>query len=299
MNLKGDIAILSQANAVLNESNTDLPLQISLKGSNLISGDVVAKIIEIGATSLITKHSNANMKLSLLYGNAGEIIYPSEGGSSDPIDIVGSPESEQDATFIMKDATWMDVNKQYGVLASNERRIYTGVDGRERKVVLMNVEVIEAVIDKPLIDEPLIDETVIDELVIDIPEGGGIPIWGTVLIAVGALVAIAAALLSLMCCFLCPFCLLFKKMHNKDSRIKKVKKDFEQYKIQHQTHLEQMQMLQKKNKGFDGEQIPVVEKLSDDQLMNQEKIIQSRPPFHKLIIPKEQINQNSKNPDPT
>ncbi|KAA6343324.1 MAG: hypothetical protein EZS28_052318 [Streblomastix strix] len=119
-----EVPVLKQANAVLNESIADQPLQITLKGSNLIAGNFYCKIVEIGSTSLITKQQNANMKFESLQYNAEEIIYPSEDGSNDPIDIVGSPENEQEATFGMKDASWMDTNKQYGILATNERRIF-------------------------------------------------------------------------------------------------------------------------------------------------------------------------------
>ncbi|KAA6377360.1 MAG: hypothetical protein EZS28_027113, partial [Streblomastix strix] len=66
--------------------------------------------------------------------NAFETIYPPNDGTS-TIDIVGEPQNEQQGYFDMHDySSWFNYDeKEYGVLASNNRRIFTGVDGKERK----------------------------------------------------------------------------------------------------------------------------------------------------------------------
>ncbi|KAA6374911.1 MAG: hypothetical protein EZS28_029562 [Streblomastix strix] len=65
-----------------------------------------------------------------LWNNANEIIYPPEDGSSSPISIEGEIESDQKATFGMNEYKWLNYKeKQYGVLISNDRNIFTGKDG--------------------------------------------------------------------------------------------------------------------------------------------------------------------------
>ncbi|KAA6381944.1 MAG: hypothetical protein EZS28_022530 [Streblomastix strix] len=49
-----------------------------------------------------------------------------------PILIEGDPQIFQSASFGMKDISWIDYdNKLYGILASNDKRIFTGIDGKE------------------------------------------------------------------------------------------------------------------------------------------------------------------------
>ncbi|KAA6390497.1 MAG: hypothetical protein EZS28_013976 [Streblomastix strix] len=59
-----------------------------------------------------------------------EIIYPPEDGSSTPIQINGEIESDQKATFEMNDGSWLNYKEKiYGVLISNDRKIFTGKAG--------------------------------------------------------------------------------------------------------------------------------------------------------------------------
>ncbi|KAA6374259.1 MAG: hypothetical protein EZS28_030214 [Streblomastix strix] len=49
-----------------------------------------------------------------------------------PILIEGDPHSLQTASFGMKDISWFDYdNKEYGIFVSNDRRIFTGVEGKQ------------------------------------------------------------------------------------------------------------------------------------------------------------------------
>ncbi|KAA6380918.1 MAG: hypothetical protein EZS28_023555, partial [Streblomastix strix] len=55
-----------------------------------------------------------------------------EDGSSEPILVQGDPQSQQTASFGVKDVSWMDYNnKHYGIFISNDRRIFTGVGGKQ------------------------------------------------------------------------------------------------------------------------------------------------------------------------
>jgi hypothetical protein len=70
--------------------------------------------------------------LKLVSNNAFEIIYPPDDESTLHILIEGDPQHLQRASFGMKDISWMDYdNKLYGILASNDKRIFTGIDGKE------------------------------------------------------------------------------------------------------------------------------------------------------------------------
>ncbi|KAA6398429.1 MAG: hypothetical protein EZS28_006043 [Streblomastix strix] len=63
---------------------------------------------------------------------AFEIIYPPDDELALPILIEGDPQIFQSASFGMKDISWIDYdNKPYGILASNDKRIFTGIDGKE------------------------------------------------------------------------------------------------------------------------------------------------------------------------
>ncbi|KAA6390278.1 MAG: hypothetical protein EZS28_014196 [Streblomastix strix] len=105
-----------------------------------------------------------------------EIIYPLEDGSSNPISIEGEIQSEQKASFEMNDGSWFN-NKQkvYGVLISNDRKIFTGKDGHD-------------------IEE---DENAAVQLEVTFKEeeGKGFPIGVIVGIAVGALAIVAVIII--------------------------------------------------------------------------------------------------------
>ncbi|KAA6371634.1 MAG: hypothetical protein EZS28_032839, partial [Streblomastix strix] len=221
-----EIALLTGANAVINESNTDLPIQISLKGSNFITGQFYAKIVELGPKTQFNK------KTQFIQVNANDVIYPPEDGSKEPIDIQGDPQNEQDATFGMKDISWMDYkDKKFGVLTSNDKRIFTGVGGRQNKAVPLEVKIEEApvIIDKEVIVvEP------------EQPKEYGIPAWATALVIAGVLSALAGAILSTLCCCLCPYCLCFKCWDNDEQKVKNIRDDFEKIKIEHQRHLREI-----------------------------------------------------------
>ncbi|KAA6396994.1 MAG: hypothetical protein EZS28_007480 [Streblomastix strix] len=71
---------------------------------------------------------------------AFEIIYPPEDGTSEPIHIEGDPQSQQAASFGMNDVSWMDYdNKHYGIFASNDRRIFSGVGGKENEAYPLEI----------------------------------------------------------------------------------------------------------------------------------------------------------------
>ncbi|KAA6381789.1 MAG: hypothetical protein EZS28_022685 [Streblomastix strix] len=142
------IALISSVSSVINESNSDLHLIISLKGSGFIAGQLHVKIVELGP------EKQHNKKLTIIQDNANDVIYPPEDGTGDPIDIQGDPQSEQEATFGIKDISWMDYeNKNYGILTSNDKKVYTGIDGRQNKAVPMEIKVEEV----PLIEESEVD----------------------------------------------------------------------------------------------------------------------------------------------
>ncbi|KAA6401903.1 MAG: putative NEK protein kinase [Streblomastix strix] len=64
------------------------------------------------------------------HNNTNEIIYPPEDGSSSAIQIEGEIQSEQNATFGMNDYKWLNYQQKiYGILVSNDRKIFTGKDG--------------------------------------------------------------------------------------------------------------------------------------------------------------------------
>ncbi|KAA6385271.1 MAG: hypothetical protein EZS28_019203 [Streblomastix strix] len=264
------IAILTQANAVLNESNVDLPLQITLKGSNFIAGQFFVKIVDLGPKTQFNK------KIALIQDNVNDVIYAPEDGSGKPIDIQGDPQSEQEATFGMKDISWMDYkNRNYGMLASNDRRIFTGVGGKYNKALPMEVNVEEI----PIIDESDTDGPVID----DKPGKSGIPLWATVLIIVSALSLLAGIILSALCCLLCPCCFCFKCWDKDDQRVKRVRDDFEYYKIEHQKILREILFLDLLNKGSDSEMLLKAKPQSVDSLMRNEKLLFARTSYSALL----------------
>ncbi|KAA6362602.1 MAG: hypothetical protein EZS28_041871, partial [Streblomastix strix] len=127
-----EISNLTKISATLNISNINQPLQINLEGYNIIEGQFSVKIVELGQITKDDTHQHNFIKLKLINNYAFEIIYPPDDGSSEPILIEGDPQSQQTASFGMKDISWYDYNnKHYGVFASNDRRIFTGIDGKQ------------------------------------------------------------------------------------------------------------------------------------------------------------------------
>ncbi|KAA6400670.1 MAG: hypothetical protein EZS28_003797 [Streblomastix strix] len=111
------ISNLTKASATLNISNINQTLLINLEGYNMIKGQFAVKIVEQGQIS---------------YNYAFEIIYPPDDGSSKPILIEGVPHSLQTASFGMNDISWLDYdNKHYGVFVSNDKRIFSGIEGKQ------------------------------------------------------------------------------------------------------------------------------------------------------------------------
>ncbi|KAA6375109.1 MAG: hypothetical protein EZS28_029364 [Streblomastix strix] len=90
--------------------------------------------------------TNLKIKLKLLPNQTNEIIYPPEDGSSSPIQIDGELESKQNATFGMNEYKWLNYKlKEYGVLISNDRKIFTGkygIDIEEDENAAIKLEVL-------------------------------------------------------------------------------------------------------------------------------------------------------------
>ncbi|KAA6317185.1 MAG: hypothetical protein EZS28_055137, partial [Streblomastix strix] len=110
----------------------------------------------------IESKTSVNLILILKQANAIEVVYPPEDGSGAPITVTGDPSGEQTATFGMKDYQWYDNQKKYNILLSNDRKIFTGVEGKEDSGISLDVEEIE---------------------VEDQPKGFSFPIWMIILIA--------------------------------------------------------------------------------------------------------------------
>ncbi|KAA6373895.1 MAG: hypothetical protein EZS28_030577 [Streblomastix strix] len=72
-----------------------------------------------------------------------------DDGSTMSILIEGDPQSLQTASFGMKDISWMDYDyKQYGIFISNDRRIFTGIEGKEDQAYPLEVIIEKADISK-------------------------------------------------------------------------------------------------------------------------------------------------------
>ncbi|KAA6358990.1 MAG: hypothetical protein EZS28_045483, partial [Streblomastix strix] len=234
--------------------------------------------------------------MALIQDNANDVIYPPEDGTGDPIDIQGDPQSEQEATFGIKDISWMDYkDKKYGMLTSNDRRIFTGVGGRQNKAFPMEIK-IEGV---PIIDEPGADidkEIIIDQP--DQPSGSAVPIWVTVLIIISVLSLLSCLILNALCCLLCPCCLCFKCLNNNEKRIAKISDDFEKMKIEHQKNLREIQLRTDQYDGFNNNQARIS---NIDKLIKDEKNLFSHTSYHGFITLETEINQDSTkgyNPNP-
>ncbi|KAA6355395.1 MAG: hypothetical protein EZS28_049078 [Streblomastix strix] len=168
------IASLISVGVILNVSNTDAPLQFSIKGRGMIQDKLCVKLIEIGSKTSV------NLILAIKQVNAIEVIYPPEN-STDQIHIEGNPQSEQTASFGMKDYSWYDNKKKYNILLSNDRKIFTGVEGKEDSGISLNVQ-------------ELVEEEKYDEIEgADSPKGSSFPIWAIILIVVVGILLVGTA----------------------------------------------------------------------------------------------------------
>ncbi|KAA6374622.1 MAG: hypothetical protein EZS28_029852 [Streblomastix strix] len=76
-----------------------------------------------------------------------------QDGSSEPILVKGDPQSQQTASFKIKDISWFDYdNKHYGIFVSNDRRIFTGVDGSQDQAYPLEVIIEKADIEQEQVD---------------------------------------------------------------------------------------------------------------------------------------------------
>ncbi|KAA6385930.1 MAG: hypothetical protein EZS28_018543 [Streblomastix strix] len=86
-------------------------------------------------------------------GNYNDKYSDFEDGQSEPILIDGNPQSLQTASFGMKGISWFDYdNKHYGVFASNDRRIFTGIDGKQDQAYPLEVIIEKADIEQEQVD---------------------------------------------------------------------------------------------------------------------------------------------------
>ncbi|KAA6381389.1 MAG: hypothetical protein EZS28_023084, partial [Streblomastix strix] len=171
------IASLISVGVILNVSNTDAPLQFSIKGRGMIQDKLCVKLIEIESKTSV------NLILILKQANAIEVVYPPEDGSGAPITVTGDPSGEQTATFGMKDYQWYDSQKKYNILLSNDRKIFTGVEGKEDSGISLDVE--EIVVEEPK--------------EIDSPGGFKLTMWMYILIG-GVAFLIIVIVIIIICC---------------------------------------------------------------------------------------------------
>ncbi|KAA6385034.1 MAG: putative NEK protein kinase [Streblomastix strix] len=154
------IPILTEVEVTLNISNTNEPLQFTIKGNNMIPGKLCVKIVDVGP------RKSVNEKFQMQQYDAFEYIYPPYD-SSTPITVIGIPQTEQIATFGMKDYMWFDYkNENYYIFISNDRQIFTGYEGKEDSGAFLDV--------------------------IELKDGSSFPIWKIVLIVVICFVIIIA-----------------------------------------------------------------------------------------------------------
>ncbi|KAA6386621.1 MAG: hypothetical protein EZS28_017852, partial [Streblomastix strix] len=227
-----EIVTLTKVDVTINQSNSSIPVSFAIEGTNMHLNQLSVKIIDQGAKTqnnqneLILNILNSssissifqfftqlqhNKQQILNRTNAFETIYPPNDGTS-TIDIVGEPQNEQEAYFDMHGySSWFNYDdKEYGVLASNNRRIFTGIDGKERKAVQLSTNIVGT---KP---EPEIEPESEEELEPTQPKSyhQGIPWWVFLLIGVGILLL----LLSLLCCCCCYYyrCCCWGKDNSKE-----------------------------------------------------------------------------------
>ncbi|KAA6371190.1 MAG: putative NEK protein kinase, partial [Streblomastix strix] len=177
------IASLISVGVALNVSNTDAPLQFSIKGRGMIQEKLCVKLIEIGSKTSI------NLILVLKKANAIEVVYPPDDGSGAPITVTGDPQGEQTATFGMKDYQWYDSQKKYNILLSNDRKIFTGVEGKEDSGISLDVQ--ELVGEEPKEEE--------EQKEIDSPGGFKLTMWMYILIG-GVAFLIIVIVIIFICC---------------------------------------------------------------------------------------------------
>ncbi|KAA6386082.1 MAG: hypothetical protein EZS28_018393 [Streblomastix strix] len=96
-------ASLKTVKVVINFRNVDEPFKYQLVGNNMIAGSLNVKIIEIG--------------------DKPSFIWPPLDGTSELIDVENVPDSDQIASFSMKDKQILNYKqKQYRAFISNDRR---------------------------------------------------------------------------------------------------------------------------------------------------------------------------------
>ncbi|KAA6369791.1 MAG: hypothetical protein EZS28_034682 [Streblomastix strix] len=126
-----------------------------------------------------------NLKIKKkIHNYASEIIYPPEDVSNIPLQIDGEIESEQKATFGMNEYKWLNYKeKVYGILISNDRKIFTGKDG----IDIEDDENAAVQLEFKIEDDAEKEEEELDDDDDKKEEGKGLPIGIVVGIAVGAL----------------------------------------------------------------------------------------------------------------
>ncbi|KAA6401677.1 MAG: hypothetical protein EZS28_002793, partial [Streblomastix strix] len=121
------------ASVNINNKNPKV-FKFTLEGSNMIQGSLRVKIFEIIQNQEYNRQQN---------DISNEMIYPPEDGSTDAIIIEGDPQTDQKAYFTLNDSqSWFDPNnKQYGILTSNDGKIFTGIDGMIGQSLLLIIDV--------------------------------------------------------------------------------------------------------------------------------------------------------------
>ncbi|KAA6374883.1 MAG: hypothetical protein EZS28_029590, partial [Streblomastix strix] len=185
------LGVLNSAQVVVNTSNTNQPLQFTLEGTNMIEGLLTVKFVELAQMNW-NKYNSVFAQINslgyspnqdkILRRQSNDLIWPPDE-TSDPIAIQGNPESQQIATFGMKDYQWFDYqNKKYNILISNDRRFYTGVRGKENQTVSLEVDDVEQVVIPP-----------------EVPPKSNIPGWAIFLIVFAILLVIGAVIFFVFC----------------------------------------------------------------------------------------------------
>ncbi|KAA6358337.1 MAG: hypothetical protein EZS28_046136, partial [Streblomastix strix] len=185
------IVTLSKALAVVNESDIDEPIKMKIDGQNMNNENFSVKIIDLGQKS--SKQTNMGLRqpfsnfirlqpnhqltkvTQTQYINQQELIYPPEDQQSNPISIQGQPQSQQSASFKINDLTFIDYNNnQYGILASNERRIFAGIGGKEGKVMNLEIQIIqpEGIEEEEEQKEEEEEEVIVEKVIVPAPKEG-------------------------------------------------------------------------------------------------------------------------------
>ncbi|KAA6398520.1 MAG: hypothetical protein EZS28_005958 [Streblomastix strix] len=180
-------ASLKTAKVMIDFRNVDEPFIYQLVGNNMIAG-------------------------------INEFIWPPLDGTSDPIAVEDVPDSDQIASFSMKDKQILNYKqKQYGALISNDRRFFTGIDGIEGNVVQLEVEVIFDS-EKEEGEDPGKETDQEQEQIIDEQQHSDSPIkskfpWWIILVIV---LIVVAVIITIGTCLLCYCCIWKKKNKEKD-----------------------------------------------------------------------------------